>query len=263
MDNYRNYFNSFYYLLKMDLIILFKRIFTELFDNSIWMSISVFCNGYLMPALGASSDFGAYLSVSQVVSVGVFLAVFASKLVVDDFEKERSIAYELILPLPSWMVFLKKSIGIALKGFLLGLVALPIGKLVLHRHLDLSYFSPLKFLLASMIVSVCVGSAYILLASVSETGPYSMKIWVRYVFPLWFFGGSIHPYFVMCKAFPLFAKILLLNPVVYSTEIVRAATLGPQSHVISFWTSFAVLCVLSVLFFWVGYRNLRKRYDFI
>lgn len=54
-----------------------------------------------MPALGLTERYGAYLAVGQIVSCCVFIMHFASgQEIVRDFENEKTISFELMLPIP-------------------------------------------------------------------------------------------------------------------------------------------------------------------
>ena len=87
-------------------------------------------------------------------------------------------------------------------------------------------------------------------------------LWVRIVFPLWFLGGFEFSWNSVHLIAPKLSYLLLLNPIIYMTEGVRAALLG-QDGMISFW----ICClVLSVMFVGVGYwsfKALKKRLDFV
>lgn len=253
----------FWNLLIVDFLILFKGIWGELFDTSIWVSLSVICNGYVMPKLGTSLSYGALLSIGQLVSCGIFLMYHSSNGLVGSFFNDKAIAHELMLPVPSWMIFARRTVSLTIKAIILSSIVLPLSKLILGSRIDLLNINFLKFSLGFFLVNFFAGCGAIFLASVNSGDKYSSRVWVRYVYPLWFLGGSIFPFGAMNAAFPFFGKILLLNPIVYATELMRAATLGAGSHYLSFSVSATILFLYSIGLFWVGFFKLRKRFDFI
>jgi ABC-type polysaccharide/polyol phosphate export permease len=254
---------TFWYLLVMDFVVLFKGIAGELLDTCVWVTLSIFCNGYVMPQLGTSSKYGALLAIGQIVSSGIFLMYHASSSLVGDFEHTRVVAYELMLPISSWLVMFRRALAVMLKAMALSSVILPLAKLILASRLDLSHFSLIRFLVAFLLINFFCGLGSIFLASVNDGDRYTSRVWVRFVFPLWFLGGSIFPYAAMSGAFPIFGKFLLLNPIVYATELIRAAILPPASHLIPFWVSATVLFFYSWIIFCVGYFRLKKKFDFV
>ena len=259
----RQQLQVFWYLLVADFIVLFKGIGGELIDTCIWISLSVFCNGYVMPQLGTSTKYGALLALGQLVSSGIFLMYHSSSSLISDFEQTKVAAYDFALPVAAWLVFFRRACAITLKALLLSSIILPLAKLILMSRLDLSHFSLPKFLLAFFLVNFFCGLGAIFLASVNDGSPYSSRVWVRFVFPLWFLGGSIFPYGAIVNAFPILGKLLLLNPIVYATEVIKAATLSSEASIIPFSIAALVLFLYAWLIFFVGYYRLKKRFNLV
>lgn len=257
------YWPAFWNLLKIDILLATRTLWMAIFDEFIWISMSVFANGYILPVLGTSQGYGALIAMGAVVSCAVFGIYNASVALVSDFTGERVISYELMLPLPAWMVLLKMSLSRAVRLIIITILVVPLSKLILMDRLDLSNFVVWKFILALIIICSFAGAALPYVSSIPKDLFAIEQSWTRYIFPLWFMGGTIFPYPATKAAFPLLGKLLLLNPIIYTTEIIRAATLSPENYVIPFGVSALVLTLFSAGIFYLGYKKLQDRLDFI
>ncbi len=259
----KSYFQTFYWLLKAELILFFQELHQNLLDTSIWVTLSILCNGYVLPKMGLTSSFGSLLALGHLVSSGIFLTYSAAMVMASDFSGDKTIAFELMMPIHPVLVFVKTALAWSIKSFVQASIILPLAKVLLGDLFSFANFCFLKFLIAYLLINLFVGAAAIFFASLNDSVMSTTKVWVRFIYPLWYLGGSIFPYQAVSQAFPLFAKFLLLNPVVYSTELIRAAVLGPDSHVIPFWISAAMLSAFSVLIFALGFYRLKNRLDFV
>lgn len=250
-------------LLMIDLRMLFKDIRESLLDTQIWITLSTFCNGYIFPHLGVGASYGAFLVIGHLVSSGFFLSFYAAVAIADDVDGDKIIGYELMLPLPAWMVLLKKSLAWAAKSMVISFSILPLAKIILQERLDLSFLSPVKFFIAFVLINLFSGMVAIFSASIIKSLLTTGRVWVRFIYPFWYLGGTVFPYKVVCSAFPWIGVLLLFNPVTYATELIRAAILSPDSYKIPFEVSALMLIVFSLIIFYIGFLRLKKRLDFI
>lgn len=255
--------SAFLIALFVDLKIILNDLPSALFDTVIWVTLSIFCNSYVLPELGLTTKFGSLLAVGQVVSCGIFLSYSAAVVLTKDLDGDSVITFELMLPLPAWSIFLKKALAWAVKSMCLSAIVLPISKVVLMNRLVFVNFCYWKFFIAFLLVNFFAGIFAIFAASINKSILTINSVWVRFLYPMWFLGGSIFPYNVVSEAFPTLGKLLLLNPVVYSTEMLRSAVLGVGSHKLFFWHSFFALVGFSIIFFIISVHKFRKKLDFI
>lgn len=256
------YTRTFFQLFNLNLHMLFKDVQGSLFDTFIWVSLSIFCNGYIYPSLGMASSYGSLIAVGHIVSSGVFLCYAAAMVLTSDFQNDRVINYELMLPLPSWMVFLKTALSWAVVAAIYSSIILPLGKIILLDKFSLKYFSFIKFIIAFLVINFFIGCFAIMTTGLNKDILSIKRVWVRFIYPLWFLGGSIFPFNTMIATYPKLALLLLFNPITYATELVRAAVFGPEAYYLPFWISAIILPVFSVVAFWIGYSRLKQRMDF-
>lgn len=94
------YFNVCKNLIGSDLLI-FKQTFLDKFiDITIWVILTVFVSGYIMPYFGLSATFGAFQFAGVLAAIGLFEFYSSAVDLVADFEGDRVIDYRLTLPIP-------------------------------------------------------------------------------------------------------------------------------------------------------------------
>jgi ABC-type polysaccharide/polyol phosphate export permease len=76
------------------------------------------------------------------------------------------------------------------------------------------------------------------------------------------FGGSTFPLNAVQKVSPFIAKLLLLNPIIYAYEGLRASVLG-QAGYLNIWFCFAMLWLTSLSLGFFALNRLKHRLDFV
>ena len=93
--------------------------------------------------------------------------------------------------------------------------------------------------------------------------PHQMgKVFIRFIFPLWFFGGLQFTWFKLYGVAPLLAYMDLLNPYIYATEAMRTALLGPTAN-LDFGFCLGMLLFLMIFCFTHAYWRFKKQLDFV
>jgi ABC-2 type transport system permease protein len=256
------YFNVCKNLILSDLIIFKQTILDKFIDISIWVILTIFVTGYIMPYFGLSATFGAFQLGGVLAAVGLFELYSSAVDLIADFEGDRIIDYRLTLPIPSWLALLSKAGYYFIVYLTLTVCMLPVGKISLWNQLDLGQISYLKLFLALTFQSIFYACFVIWASSMIDNMSKLGSVWARFIFPMWFMGGFQFSWISLYHALPIVAWINLINPMIYITECTRAALLG-QADYLNFW-----LCLLAIVFFSaicvaVGMRNLKKRLDYV
>ena len=251
----------FGWLLWRDMRVLKIDFLNTVIDALVVPAIFIIIAGYVLPDLGMPATYGSFMLVSTLVFMAYSTTTWrgASQLI-SDIEGDKAVSYELTLPLPSWMVFVKFACKYALNAIFINILTIPMGKLLLWDKFDLSSFHLFKFIMIYILVTLFFGFYSLWIASWVKGVPGFTRFWLRYGSQLIFFSGYQYPWQILNRALPLFSYINLLNPFVYAFEGTRAAVLGPVGC-IPYWICFSCL-ILSIIFF--GYfadKNFRKRLD--
>jgi ABC-2 type transporter len=256
------YFNVCKNLIWSDLLI-FKQAFLDKFiDITIWIVLTVFVTGYIMPYFGLSDTFGVFQLGGVIAAVGLFEVYVSAVDLIVDFEGDRVIDYTVTLPIPSWLAILSKAGYYFFVYLFLTLSILPIGKLALWNQLDLTTINYFKLALAIIFQSMFFACFVIWASSVIENMSKLGSVWARFIFPMWFMGGFQFSWTSLHHITPVIAWINLLNPMIYVTESTRVAILG-QADYLNFWLCLLAITFFSVVCFLKGLWNLKKRLDFV
>lgn len=152
--NIRLYSMVFKQLLLEELIVFRKHFISKIIDLFIGIGLTTAVAGYIMPSFGIMASFGVFQLASLIASTGLFEIFPNAMHLLVDFEGERVISYHLTLPLPSWLIFMKKVLYFAISGFILSVCTIPMGKLVLWNQFNLAEISPLQLISILIIMSL-------------------------------------------------------------------------------------------------------------
>jgi len=261
----RNIFSSLYILkesFKTDVKIIKKGFWNEWIDTFIWVSTTLLIAAYILPNFGILATYGAFMLAGVCASVGQFETFPCVVNLVADFEGDYRTGYYLTLPYPSWTVFVRKVIYYAAIACLLGVLVLPIGKLLLWNSFSFSQVDFVKYAAIFFTSNIFYGVLGLWTASFVPSSARLGSVWMRFVYPLWILGCFQFSWKVLYAWSPTLAYTDLLNPITYISEGHRAAILGDQSA-INFWVCIAMVLVFSVLGCVHAVSRLRKRLDFV
>lgn len=249
-------------VIKSGLFIFKGRYLGDLADTAIWVTIVTLVTAYVFPQMGMSSKFGSFYLVGAIASAIFFSVYDNTATFLSDLENDKEITYFFTLPMPTWMVFLSKGVLYSIRTAIVAVIILPLGKILLWNNFDLSNFSVFRFVFIYLLINLFNGFFSIFIAT-SIKGLDDLKIlWIRILFPVWFFGGSQFSLQTLYNISPIFAKISSFNPYLYVFEGIRSAVFGPDDYV-AFWKCALILVVSTFLFAWIGIKRLKKRLDFI
>ncbi len=208
-------------------------------------------SGY-MPAAYKSLLLPGIMAISM-----VFTGVWAVAMpLIAEFQFTREIEDRLLAPIDISWVAVEKVVAGLIQAVVAGLLVIPMAWIILRPGLDLHITSPLLFLFMTLLVagfSSCGGLA--LGCSVDQQHIGLMFSMV--MTPMIFFGCTYYPWSALAK-FPILAKIVLINPLVYASEGLRA-TLVPQFPHLWLPAVLVALTVFDILLLFVGLRQFRSK----
>jgi ABC-type multidrug transport system permease subunit len=258
----------FFYIKIMRSIInqnlfLFKKVFFDKVINmALWVVISLFVTSYILPKMGLVSNYGLIQFAGVLATIGLFESYSYIFPFLADLEGREIIYYELGFPIPPLCLFLSKVISNAIAFILLAFCMIPISKCLLWDIIFLQNFN--WFYLIIMLVSSNIFFATMILVIISFVKNMSKigNVWSRFIFPIWFLGGFQFSWKYLYETNKILAYIDLCNPIIYINEGFKIAILQ-QEGLCSFWVCIFIICLFSLSCFYIGYRRLKKRLDFI
>jgi ABC-2 type transport system permease protein len=207
-------------------------------------------SGY-MPASYKSLLLPGIIAISM-----VFTGIWAVAMpLIAEFQWTREIEDRLLAPIDMTWIAIEKVIAGVIQALIAGLIVIPLAWLVL-RPLDISVGSPLSFILMVVLVatfSACGGLA--LGCSINQQ--HIGLMFGMVITPMIFFGCTYYPWNALAK-FPILQKAVLINPLVYASEGLRAMLVPNFPH-LSIVAVFVALLFFDVLLLVVGLRQFEKK----
>jgi ABC-2 type transport system permease protein len=208
-------------------------------------------SGY-MPAAYKSLLLPGIMAISM-----VFTGVWAVAMpLIGEFQFTREIEDRLLAPMDISWVAVEKVLAGMLQAIISGLVVIPAAWLILRPGVDLNLHNPLSFAAVTLLVALFSASGGLALGcSVNQTHIGLMFSMV--LTPMIFFGCTYYPWSAL-QTFPILQKVVLVNPLVYASEGLRAV-LVPQFPHLSLMAVLGGLVIFDALLLTAGLRQFRNK----
>jgi ABC-2 type transport system permease protein len=217
----------------------------------------VFIFGRVMVGSGYMPQAYKSLLLPGIIAISMtFTGIWAVAMpLIAEFQWTREIEDRLLAPIDMIWIALEKVIAGMLQALVAGLVVIPLAWLVL-RPVDIHIASPLNFTLIILLVaafSACGGLAL----GCSMNQQHIGLMFSLVMTPMIFFGCTYYPWSALTK-FPILQKAVLINPLVYASEGLRAMLVPGFPH-LSTIAVLAALVFFDVLLLVVGLRQFEKK----
>jgi ABC-2 type transport system permease protein len=217
----------------------------------------VFIFGRVMVGSGYMPQAYKALLLPGIIAISMtFTGIWAVAMpLIAEFQWTREIEDRLLSPINMTWIAIEKVIAGMLQAIVSGLVVIPMGWLVL-RPLDIHINSPLSFAAIILLVaafSACGGLA--LGCSINQQ--HIGLMFGMVITPMIFFGCAYYPWSALVK-FPILQKTVLINPLVYASEGLRAMLVPGFPH-LSTIAVLAMLTFFDLLLLFVGLRQFEKK----
>ncbi|MFZ3339588.1 MAG: ABC transporter permease [Terriglobales bacterium] len=249
---------TFFALLGRDAHVARRNLVPLILQTFLQPLLFVFIFGRVMVGSGYMPPAYKSLLLPGIMAISmVFTGVWAVAMpLIAEFQFTREIEDRLLAPIDISWVAVEKVVAGLIQAVVAGLLVIPMAWIILRPGLDLHITSPLLFLFMTLLVagfSSCGGLA--LGCSVDQQHIGLMFSMV--MTPMIFFGCTYYPWSALAK-FPILAKIVLINPLVYASEGLRA-TLVPQFPHLWLPAVLVALTVFDILLLFVGLRQFRNK----
>lgn len=238
-----------------------SRLKDQMLNGLIWGAINIGVFAYVMKTRGLGADYGPFILVTITSIQGFFIPVHNVIVLVSDMNDQGSnLHYELTLPTPQWLIFVKYAVANAYQGFITTLLMIPCGKILLWNSFSFHYFSFFKFYFILMVIALFSGFFALFLASRIHDLFKIANMWQRVIFPIWFLAGFQFSWANLYEISPMLAYLNLLNPLTYALEGGRSAALDPALS-LPYWYCVFALIFFTIIFGYFGILNMKKRLD--
>lgn len=250
-------------LLLRDIAVLRRQIHIFLARTVVQPLLLVFVFAYIFPQIsqGVGGAAGAPRFTTVLIPGVVALAIVINGVqavavnLVGEIGHEREINDRVLAPLPVSVVALEKVLYGALEGLLAGMVVFPLAAVIPATPLSLD---PSWAVLLTVVPLACLASAALGLALGTAMQPRSLTFLFNIVLlPLTMLGGLFYPWSDL-DTIPWLQTAVLLNPLTYMTEGLRAALVTDVGH-LPLVAVYLPLAGFAIGFTALGIRGFRRR----
>jgi ABC-2 type transport system permease protein len=245
-------------MLARDAHVARRNIFPLLLQTFLQPLIFVFIFGRVMVRSGYMPEAYKSLLLPGIMAISmVFTGIWAVAMpLIAEFQFTREIEDRLLAPMEIHWIAIEKVFAGTLQALAAGLFVIPMAWLILRPGVGFSMHSPLTFACVTVLValfSACGGLALGCSVNQQHIGlMFSMVLT-----PMIFFGCTYYPWSAL-NNFPILQKAVLINPLVYASEGLRA-TLVPQFPHLSLVAVLVGLTLFDLMFLAVGLRQFRSK----
>src|SRR5579859_1089859 len=229
-----------------------------LFQTFLQPLLFVFIFGKVMVGSGYMPQSYKSLLLPGIIAISmVFTGIWAVAMpLIAEFQWTREIEDRLLAPIGVAWIAIEKVIAGMLQALIAGLIVIPLAWLVLRPGVDISIHSPWTFLIIIVLVATFSAAGGLALGS-SMNQQHIALMFSMVITPMIFFGCTYYPWSAL-KTFPVLQKVVLINPLVYASEGMRA-TLVPQFPHLSVVAVIAAMIFFDGLLLVLGLRQFGKK----
>jgi ABC-2 type transport system permease protein len=249
---------AFLALLARDAHVARRNLIPLLFQTFLQPLLFVFIFGRVMVGSGYLPATYKSLLLPGIMAISmVFTGIWAVAMpLIGEFQFTREIEDRLLAPIDISWVAVEKVVAGLIQALVAGLVVIPMAWIILRPGLELRLQNPALFICITLLVagfSACGGLALGCSVDQQHIGlMFSMVLT-----PMIFFGCTYYPWSALSN-FPILQKFVLINPLAYASEGLRA-TLVPQFPHLSLPLILAALTLFDILLLVVGLRQFHKK----
>jgi ABC-2 type transport system permease protein len=249
---------TFLALLSRDVRVARRNLLPLLLQTLLQPLLLVFVFGRVLTSSGLVTGEYKSMLLPGVIALSMLLAGIQSVAMplISEFQFTREIEDRLLAPIEIEWVAVEKLLAGMAQALIAGLVVLPAAWLLLGPDVGLSLGHPIE--LASILLLVALLASAVGLLLGCSIGQAQIGLMFTLVLaPMIFFGCTYYPWSAL-SAFPALQKIVLVNPIVYASEGLRAI-LAPQLPHLPTAAIFAALAAFDALFLTLGLRQFRRK----
>jgi ABC-2 type transport system permease protein len=241
-------------MLARDAHVARRNIVQIIFQTFLQPLLFVFIFGRVMVGSGYMPVSYKSLLLPGIMAISmVFTGIWAVAMpLIAEFQWTREIEDRLLAPIDIAWIAIEKVVAGMLQALVAGLVVLPMAWIVLRPGVEISIHAPFKFIVMIVLVSLfsaCGGLALGCTMNQQHVGLMFSLV----ITPMIFFGCTYYPWSAL-NTFPVLQKLVLVNPLVYASEGLRAA-LVPQFPHLSTVAILIALVFFDVLLLVLGLRQ--------
>ena len=249
---------TFLALLARDVHVARRNLVPLLFQTFLQPLLFVFIFGRVMTGMRyLPAEYKSILLPGIMAISMVFTGIWAVAMpLIAEFQFTREIEDRLLAPISISWVAVEKVLAGLIQAVISGLIIMPLAWIILRPGLELHFPNPLLFICITVLVAAFAACGGLALGC-SVNQQHIGLMFSMVLTPMLFFGCTYYPWSRLDN-FPLLQKAVLINPLTYASEGLRAA-LVPQFPHLSMPVILIALVAFDGLLLIVGLRQFQKK----
>lgn len=249
---------AFLALLARDAHVARRNAFQLLFQTFLQPLLFVFIFGRVMVGSGYLPPAYKSLLLPGIMAISMtFTGIWAVAMpLIAEFQFTREIEDRLLAPIDISWVAIEKTLAGLIQAVVAGLIVLPLGWLILRPGLELHLKNPLLFIVMTVLVAAFSAAGGLALGCSMDQQHIGL-MFSMVLTPMIFFGCTYYPWSALEK-FPILQKLVLVNPLVYASEGLRASLVPQRAH-LPVVVIVAALAIFDGIFLMFGLRQFEKK----
>ncbi len=250
---------AFRTMVKRDLLIQLRDKWEFIFRVAMLPFILILTYGYILPKIGLlpgtfpTQMFSGMIGMSMLIT-GIHGTAVPFTM---DFNNLREIEDRLMAPVSVNVIALAKMVVGIIESFIGGLIVLPISLVFMGNALDIVISPERILMLIPVLILISVASASLGLLVGTIIKPMQIAaMFPGFLMPVVFLGAIFFSWSDLA-ATPIIQKIVLINPLVYANEALRAI-LTPQIGLMPIMFSIAGLVISILIMGYFGAKRFTK-----
>lgn len=248
---------AFLALLARDVHVARRNAIQLLFQTFLQPLLFVFIFGRVMVGSGYMPPAYKSLLLPGIMAITmVFTGIWAVAMpLIAEFQWTREIEDRLLAPIDISWVAIEKVLAGLIQAMIAGVIVLPLGELILRPGLEFK-ISPALFLLMVILVATFSAAGGLALGCSMDQQHIGL-MFSMVLTPMIFFGCTYYPWSALDK-FPILQKIVLINPLAYASEGLRASVVPQFPHIPTGFILLALVFFDGLLLI-LGLRQFQKK----
>jgi ABC-2 type transport system permease protein len=260
------YLRAFMGLMRRDFHVLLREFPSFAVRIGMNPTLFLFVFTFVMPHIGQAAigptaptgpGFGTVLLPGLMAVAIMFSGIAAVALpLTQEFGVTREIDDRVMCPLPVAAVAIGKVCFSALQSMAAAVIVFPLAYFIPTTHVQVAVHNWFFLVLVMVLASLAAGSLGLTIGTLVKPQQIGLIFGVV-VMPITFLGCVYYPW-AMLNHIPWLQAIVLINPIVYMSEGLRAALTPALPHMPA-WLVIIMLLVSNVLLMWTGIRGFLRR----
>ena len=240
---------AFRTMVKRDLVIQLRDKWEFIFRVAMLPFILILTYGYVLPKIGLLPDDFPNRMFSGMIGMSMLITGIHGTAVpfTMDFNNMREIEDRLLAPVPVHIIALAKMLVGIIESFIGGLIVLPISLIFMGNALDISVTLERILLLIPVLILISIASACLGLLVGTIIKPMQIAaMFPGFLMPVVFLGAIFFSWGDL-SATPIIQKIVLVNPLVYANEALRAILTPQIAHMPILYSTLGLIVSIIIM----------------